>query len=131
MDGLFDDVITANRNLVREFEYLETLEDGSEGDPVNLTAYTRLVYNLQTAEATPVEILQVDSDNVLQPDWLIITTPATDGIVRLEVPGSALVWTPSDSGKWEHELILLDADGGILSFFTGKVLYKKPAVTLA
>lgn len=134
MDGLFDDVIVANRNLTRTFTYLETLEDGTEGDPITLAAYTRLIYNLQTGDSVPIEILTVDTDSGLHPeyaDWLTITAPATLGEIVMDIPGSALVWTPSDSGKWQHELVLLGADGGILQFFTGSVLYKKPTVIIA
>jgi hypothetical protein len=124
MDGIFDDVITANRNLVRTFEYLED----DEVTPINLTPYVRVIYNLQTGQATPIEILTVDNTQTIpvnQTTWLTIPNP-TNGTINMNIPGSALVWQASDTGKWTHELILIDTNGGILSFFSGNVLYKKP-----
>lgn len=128
MDGLFEDVIVANRDLVRTFTYLETLANGTEGDPIPLTDYVRLLYKIQTDEANPIDILLIDTDEPDQSDWLYIATPATDGVINLAVPGSELPWQHSDSGHWYHEMALVDSNGGILPFFNGRVLYKKPAI---
>lgn len=126
MDGIYDTVITAHRNLVRQFVWLD-----ENDDPVDLVDYTRLIYNLQTDELVPVEILQVDTEDIENPeyaDWLFIETPSTDGTIKLEVPASALVWTPSSTGRWIHELLLIDDNGGAITLVKGNVLYKKPIV---
>lgn len=119
MDGIYDTVIIAHRDLTRTFTWTDDVDD-----PIDLSDYNRLVYNLQTDDATPTEILTVDSDD--NPTYLYIDSPASAGVIQMAIPGSELNWIASNSGRWAHELVLFDINGGQISLFQGNVLLKKP-----
>jgi hypothetical protein len=121
VDGLYNTTVVALRDLVRSITWTD-----SNDDPVDLTLYTRLIYNIQTDTAVPAEVLTVDSD--AHPTWLFIEAPATGGVIKLEVPGANVPYIHSDTGRWIHELILLDGNGGIITCFHGKVVLRKNAV---
>jgi hypothetical protein len=125
-EGTYNTVIRAERDLVRRF----TWTNGATLAPIDLGDYTRLLYNLQTDTAVPVEVLIVDSSLPENEDWLFIESPPTGGIIKLEVPGGNVPYVHSDTGRWRHELVLFDENNGAITVFEGRVTLKRPVASL-
>lgn len=119
--GIYNRKVQAGRDLVFTMTWLED----DEITPVPLDDYSRFVYNIQSTELPTVEVLTADSN--VHPTWISkVNPPGADGKLKVSIPGTQVPYVPSKSGEYEHELVLIDGLGGIVSLFTGTVKLKPP-----